>query len=60
MYIFVREFLDLDTDQDLVSAVGWTSSNELYSCSDDKTVFKWEMTGEANGKVRAIMLIVRD
>mmetsp|Transcript_10377 Transcript_10377/g.19632 ORF Transcript_10377/g.19632 Transcript_10377/m.19632 type:complete len:756 (+) Transcript_10377:193-2460(+) len=37
--------------QDLVSAVGWTSSNELYSCSDDKTVFKWEMTGEANGKV---------
>ena len=36
---------------DLCAAVGWTPTNELFSCSDDKTVYKWSMTGEALGKV---------
>ena len=30
----------------MVTAVGWTSSNELYSCSDDNTVFLWDMNGD--------------
>mmetsp|Transcript_39397 Transcript_39397/g.47784 ORF Transcript_39397/g.47784 Transcript_39397/m.47784 type:complete len:763 (-) Transcript_39397:804-3092(-) len=36
---------------DLVSAVGWNPTNELYTCSDDKTVWRWDMNGEAQGKV---------
>ena len=39
--------------QDLVAAVGWNVFNELYSCSDDKSVARWDMNGEAGGKVRA-------
>ena len=31
---------------EMVTAVGWTSSNELYSCSDDNSVFLWDMNGE--------------
>uniref|UniRef100_A0A7S0RGA6 Intraflagellar transport protein 80 homolog n=1 Tax=Pyramimonas obovata TaxID=1411642 RepID=A0A7S0RGA6_9CHLO len=37
--------------QDLVSAAGWTPTNELFSCSDDQTIYKWDMTGDAVGKV---------
>ncbi len=37
---------------DLVGALGWNVSNELYSISDDKTVQKWSMLGEPEGKVR--------
>eukprot|EP00976_Prorocentrum_cordatum_P059995 1175725-Prorocentrum_minimum.AAC.3 len=39
------------TDQDLVAAAGWTPTNELFSCSDDQTIYKWDMTGDAVGKV---------
>jgi|AntAceMinimDraft_5_1070358.scaffolds.fasta_scaffold86746_2 intraflagellar transport protein 80 len=38
--------------QELVSAVGWNAFNELYSCSDDQTVCRWDMNGDAGGKVR--------
>ena len=37
--------------KELVSAVGWNAFNELYSCSDDKTVCRWDMHGDASGKV---------
>ncbi|GBG65480.1 hypothetical protein CBR_g51075 [Chara braunii] len=40
----------LEKRDQLVAAVGWNSSNELYSCSDDRTVHKWNMNGEAMGK----------
>ncbi|KAK3271476.1 Intraflagellar transport protein 80 [Cymbomonas tetramitiformis] len=36
---------------DLASAVGWNPTNELYSCSDDKNVSKWDMNGEHQGQV---------
>ena len=32
---------------EMVTGVGWTSSNELYSCSDDNSVCVWDMNGEA-------------
>ncbi|OMJ95505.1 hypothetical protein SteCoe_1102 [Stentor coeruleus] len=32
---------------EMVTAVGWTSSNQLYSCSDDNSVYVWDMNGEA-------------
>lgn len=38
--------------KDLVSAVGWNARGELYSCSDDKTVARWDANGDAAGKVR--------
>ena len=36
----------------IVSAVGWSSSNELFSCGDDHTVCRWNARGELEGKVR--------
>ncbi len=38
-------------DSDLVSAVGWTQTNVLYSCSDDNTIMSWNIDGEAQSKV---------
>ncbi|CAM9606713.1 unnamed protein product [Chrysoparadoxa australica] len=37
--------------QELVAGVVWTPENELYSFADDRTVRKWNMTGEPTGKV---------
>ncbi|KAJ2996367.1 Intraflagellar transport protein 80 [Globomyces sp. JEL0801] len=31
---------------DLVTCVGWTQDNELYSVSDDKTILKWSGDGD--------------
>lgn len=39
---------------DLVAAAGWALTNELYTCSDDMSICKWQMTGEAGGKVRLL------
>ncbi|CAM6088739.1 unnamed protein product [Calypogeia fissa] len=36
---------------DLVAAVGWNLSSELYSCSDDHTIWRWSRNGEALNKV---------
>lgn len=36
---------------ELVSALGWNVSNELYSCSDDQSIHKWNMEGRPDGKV---------
>jgi len=38
----------------LVSAVGWNSSTELFSISDDMTVIKWGIDGEPESKVMDI------
>ena len=31
---------------DLVTSVSWNASNELFSCSDDFKVMKWDINGE--------------
>lgn len=31
--------------------MGWSNSNELYSCSDDKTIHKWNSQGQSEGQV---------
>mmetsp|Transcript_43977 Transcript_43977/g.71548 ORF Transcript_43977/g.71548 Transcript_43977/m.71548 type:complete len:763 (+) Transcript_43977:114-2402(+) len=36
---------------DIVTAVGWNSTNELFTCSDDQTIWKWNWAGEPQGKV---------
>lgn len=38
-------------DADLVSAVGWTQTNVLFSVSDDKSVQSWNIDGEPQSKV---------
>lgn len=38
--------------KELVGAVGWNVWNELFSCSDDHTVQRWNMHGDLDGKVR--------
>ncbi|KAL0481894.1 intraflagellar transport protein 80 [Acrasis kona] len=37
--------------KDVCTAVGWSSNNELYSCGDDKTVWRWNLNGEPLAKV---------
>jgi len=46
--------LDRNRHQDLVSSVGWNSSNELFSVSDDMTIIKWGVDGEPESKVMEI------
>ncbi|PNH11834.1 Intraflagellar transport protein 80 [Tetrabaena socialis] len=36
---------------ELTAALGWNVWNELYSCSDDQTIHKWNMLGEPEQKV---------
>ncbi|XP_048961785.1 intraflagellar transport protein 80 homolog isoform X2 [Canis lupus baileyi] len=39
--------------QELVSCVGWTTAEELYSCSDDHQIVKWNLlTGETSQIVK--------
>ncbi|NXD38409.1 IFT80 protein, partial [Copsychus sechellarum] len=39
--------------QDLVSCVGWTTADELYSCSDDHQIMKWNpVTSETTRVVK--------
>jgi intraflagellar transport protein 80 len=38
---------------ELCAAVGFNVWNELFSCSDDQTIHKWNLVGEAEGKVRS-------
>jgi intraflagellar transport protein 80 len=35
----------------LVSCVGWTSNNELFSISDDKQILRWSGDGDLLGTV---------
>jgi hypothetical protein len=40
---------------EIAAAVGWNASSELYSCSDDHTVCKWNSRGDLEGKVGAAL-----
>ena len=45
---------DKPSHSSLVTSLGWTKSDkqyELYSCSDDQTIMKWNSEGQAVGKV---------
>jgi hypothetical protein len=37
---------DKNKHTDLVSAVGWSNGNELYSIADDMHIQKWNVNGE--------------
>lgn len=42
---------DKPKHSDIVGAVGWSNNNELFSVSDDQTVWKWDVNGEPESKV---------
>jgi WD40 repeat protein len=41
----------LRADTKMVTGVGWTPSNELYSVSDDKSILKWGLDGESESRL---------
>ncbi|XP_063772228.1 intraflagellar transport protein 80 homolog isoform X1 [Pseudophryne corroboree] len=43
--------------KELVSCVGWTSADELYSCSDDHQVMKWNLL---NGETALMVKLLDD
>lgn len=43
--------LEKSKHTDIVSAVAWNASNELFSASEDMSVFKWDMNGEPVNKL---------
>ncbi|GMH38669.1 hypothetical protein BSKO_06553 [Bryopsis sp. KO-2023] len=45
---------------DLVSALGWNRANELFTCSDDHTIHRWNSTGQPEGKVCGLEAFVTD
>ena len=38
-------------DSDITTSVSWTPDNQLVSCSDDKTMAKWNSDGDSSGKL---------
>lgn len=36
---------------DIASGLGWSASNELFSCGDDHAVCRWSSEGDLEGKV---------
>ena len=36
-------FLNSRSHKELVSCVGWTTADELYSCSEDHQILKWNL-----------------
>ncbi|KAJ1633851.1 intraflagellar transport protein 80 [Pavlovales sp. CCMP2436] len=40
--------------KEVVTAVGWSFSNDLVTCSDDKTIWRWSMSHEPIGQLIAI------
>lgn len=40
--------------KDLVSCVGWTAADELYSCGDDHKVLKWNLMSDETSEVTAL------
>eukprot|EP00741_Cyanophora_paradoxa_P010393 tig00020531_g10051.t1 len=39
---------------DIVTAAGWNAANELLTCSDDQTIWRWSAAGEPQAKVMAV------
>jgi intraflagellar transport protein 80 len=52
--------LDRNKHTDIVSCVGWTNGGELFSVSDDQTMLKWDINGEADSKIMDIDVPVMD
>lgn len=48
---FKLKRLDRNKHTDIVSSVGWSNGGELFSVSDDMSVFKWDINGEPDSKV---------
>lgn len=40
--------------KDIATAVGWSFANELLSCSDDKSIWRWSMNAEPVGQLIAM------
>ncbi|TPX69276.1 hypothetical protein SpCBS45565_g02595 [Spizellomyces sp. 'palustris'] len=40
---------------DIVTSVGWTSNNELYSFGDDQKIFRWSGDGDSLGQVTSTL-----
>mmetsp|Transcript_24926 Transcript_24926/g.44327 ORF Transcript_24926/g.44327 Transcript_24926/m.44327 type:complete len:775 (+) Transcript_24926:94-2418(+) len=40
-----------DGHQEMCTALTWVTSNELFTCSDDKQLLRWTQEGELGGKV---------
>lgn len=49
MRLTVKQSAPVHTE--LTGALGWNVWNELFSCSDDQTIHKWNMLGEPEQKV---------
>lgn len=47
-------------DKDVCTTVGWSATNELFSCSDDKTILKWNLNGDMNTKVCDVDAYITD
>ncbi|KAJ3086032.1 Intraflagellar transport protein 80 [Quaeritorhiza haematococci] len=45
-------------DTDIVSCVGWTGNNELYSFGDDRKIFRWSGDGEFLGPISTVLFDV--
>jgi intraflagellar transport protein 80 len=37
---------DRNKHTDFVTAVSWNATNELFSCSDDHKIIKWDINGD--------------
>jgi intraflagellar transport protein 80 len=46
--------------EEIITGIGWTAGNELYTCSDDKKICKWDMNGEPLGTVMQLDAYVTD
>ena len=46
--------------KDMVTALCWTPTNELFTCSDDGSISKWDLDGEHQGKVCDLDTYVTD
>ena len=44
----------------MATSLGWTPSNELFTASDDKTVWKWNVDGEPLDQVCALDVFITD
>jgi len=52
--------LEKPKHSNIVTAVGWTSTNELFSCSDDMSLFSWDINGEPHTKILDLEIQVTD
>jgi hypothetical protein len=43
--------------KDLASAVSWNIANDLYTCSDDQSMHRWNARGEPQGKVPTRVMV---